>query len=423
MKILVIGAGGREHALCWRLHANGHEVFALPGSAGIATVATCIQGDIGDQPAVERAARELGVELVVIGPEVPLVAGLADSLRAAGHAVFGPSAAAAQLEGSKAFSKRFFERHGIPTARFFECTTMAAADQAIASLGGRVVVKADGLAAGKGVVVCSTAQQAQSAAREMLEEGRFASAGAKIIVEQRLEGREVSMMALCDGKRYELLAAAEDHKAIFDGDRGPNTGGMGTVSPVEWVSDELVERARREVFDRTLRGLQADGLDFRGVLYAGLMVDAEGTPWLLEYNVRFGDPETQPVMLRIADDLGVWLLACAQGHMPDAQLRWDPRTAVCVVLASAGYPESARKGDAITGLEQFAEPSELVIFHAGSKRSGNAFVTDGGRVLAVTGLGEGLTKAREKVYAAVDRIQFSGMQFRRDIGLRGETHV
>lgn len=420
MKILVIGSGGREHALCWRLRKDGHELYALPGSAGMSDVAICIAGAPEDQEGVVAAASANAADLIVIGPEVPLVDGLADRLRAAGLTVFGPSAQAAQLEGSKSFSKEFFARHGIRSARFYECRDMQAAEQAIAALGDRVVVKADGLAAGKGVVVCSSAEEARQAAREMLEEGRFAAAGTTIVIETRLEGREVSLMAICDGQRYELLAPAEDHKAIFDGDMGPNTGGMGAVSPPAWVDDDLIERARNEIFDLTLQGLNADGLDFRGVLYAGLMVDAEGTPWLLEYNVRFGDPETEPIMMRVIGDLGVYLLGAAMGRMPDAHLGWDPRTAICVILASDGYPVRSSKGDRISGLE--ATRDAIVVFHAGTEKQGGSFATNGGRVLAVTGLGESLAEARRMTYAAVEKIQFRGMQYRRDIGQRGEEH-
>lgn len=419
MKILVIGSGGREHALCWRLDQDGHEVLALPGSTGISGVARCLEGSVGDLDAIVACARAEAVDLVVVGPEVPLVAGLADRLRDAGVAVFGPSARAAQLEGSKSFAKRFFQRHQIRSARFFECSDMAAVEAALDELGSRVVVKADGLAAGKGVVVCGQREEATAAAREILE-GRFGEAGRSLIVEERIEGREVSMMALCDGKRYELLAQAEDHKAIFDGDRGPNTGGMGTVSPASWVSEELVARARAEIFDRTMEGLAADGLDFRGVLYAGLMIDAEGAPWLLEYNVRFGDPETQPVLTRMKGDLGAWLYGAARGELPAGTIDWDARSAVCVVLASAGYPESSSKGDVITGCAEADAMEGVTLFHAGTAAQDGEMVTAGGRVLGVSALGSDVGSARELAYAAVDKIAFPGMQYRRDIGARGE---
>lgn len=416
MKILVVGSGGREHALVWRLVRSGHTVFAAPGNPGIARDAECLALATTDLDGLVGAAVDRAVDLVVVGPEAPLVAGLADRLRERGVPVFGPGADGAQLEGSKIYSKRFFKRHGIRSAEFTECESVAEADRAIDRLGDRVVVKADGLAAGKGVTVCSTADEARAAVRECLEQGRFGDAGRRVVVEQRLEGRELSLIAITDGHRYELLEQAEDHKAVFDGDRGPNTGGMGTVSPAGWASDELLQRARREIFDPTLAGLRADGIDFRGVLYAGIMVDASGTPWILEYNCRFGDPETQPQMARLQSDLGAWLLGAANGALPDGALQWDPRTAVCVILASAGYPASPRTGDVITGADLVAD--DLAVFHAGTALRDGRLVTAGGRVLAVTALAGDATAARARAYAAIGEIQFEGMHYRRDIGAR-----
>ncbi len=421
MKILVIGSGGREHALCWRLHQDGHEVVALPGSAGMAEVATCVPGSVDDLDAICHYAKEAAVDLVVVGPEVPLVLGLADKLRALRIEVFGPGARGAQLEGSKVFSKEFFRKHKIRSARFFECTAMSEAEAAIAELGEAMVVKVDGLAAGKGVVVCDSAEQARAAAKGMLEDGAFGDAGKALVIEERLIGREVSVMALCDGQRYEILAQAEDHKAIFDGDKGPNTGGMGTVSPVSWVSDSLMESAAREIFDPTMAGLKAEGIDFRGVLYAGLMVDAEDRPWLLEYNVRFGDPETQPVLARMKGDLGLWLAGAAAGHLPATGIEWDSRSAVCVVLASAGYPASSSKGDPISGIESASALEGVTVFRAGTKVEGGEETTNGGRVLGVTALGTSTADARTRAYAAVAKIEFRGMQFRHDIGARGAS--
>ncbi|MCP4445257.1 MAG: phosphoribosylamine--glycine ligase [Myxococcales bacterium] len=420
MKILVIGGGGREHALCWRLGRDGHVVSALPGSTGIASIATCVPGSLSELTAIVGCAKELAVDLVVVGPEVPLAEGLADQLRAAGIAVFGPSAEAAQLEGSKSYSKKFFARHGIRSARFYECQSREEIVEAVAQLGERMVVKADGLAAGKGVVVCSSADEARAAGMEMFEEGRFGSAGQTVVIEDRLEGRELSVMAICDGKRYEVLAQAEDHKAIFDGDKGPNTGGMGTVSPPSWASDALLDRVRSEILDPTVAGLVAEGLDFRGVLYAGIMVDAEGNPWLLEYNVRFGDPETQPVMVRMKSDLGEWLAGAANGSLPEGHIEWDSRAAVCVVLASAGYPESSSKGDSIEGVEEAEASADTVVFHAGCALGETGLETAGGRVLGVTALGSNAAAAAAAAYQAVASISFEGMQFRKDIGARGE---
>jgi phosphoribosylamine--glycine ligase len=404
MKILVVGSGGREHALAWRLAQGGHEIIASPGNPGIAEVARCVAAT----DVVELAKAE-AVDLVVVGPEAPLVAGLADRLRAEGIATFGPGADGARLEGSKAFSKDFFARHRIPTARFFTCRSVSEADAAIAELGA-CVVKADGLAAGKGVVVADSADEARAAAREMLEAKRFGDAGATIVVEQKIIGREVSVLALTDGKQLLVLPTAEDHKTIFDGDRGPNTGGMGTVSPA-WT---LAERVRGEILEPTVRGLVADGIDYRGVLYAGVMIDRSGAPWLLEYNCRFGDPETQPIMARMRGDFGAVLAGCARGAMPHDVVSWDPRACVCVVVAAAGYPDKPRTGDPI----QLASAPDVVIFHAGTALKDGRLVTSGGRVLGVTALGATVDDARRRAYDVVDRIELPGKQVRRDIGAR-----
>ncbi len=423
MKILVIGSGGREHAIAWRLALAGHEVLAAPGNPGIAEVARCVAVGVGalDQ-LVELAAAEK-VELVVVGPEGPLVSGLADRLRARGIATFGPGADGARLEGSKVFSKQFFARHGIPTAAFEIAATRAEADAAIARLtadGKQVVVKADGLAAGKGVVVADSPDEARAAAADMLEARRFGAAGATVVIEQRIVGREVSVLALTDGQRLEILPAAEDHKTIFDGDRGANTGGMGTVSPA-WPAQPILDRIARDILEPTLRGLVADHIDYRGVLYAGVMVDAAGAPWLLEYNCRFGDPETQPIMARLRGDLGAVLAACARGELAEGLLAWDPRTAVCVVVAAAGYPGEVRTGDPITGVP--APTRELVVFHAGTARRDGQLVSAGGRVLGVTALGDDVEAARHSAYAAVDAIELAGKQVRRDIGTRAATVI
>ncbi len=415
MKILVIGGGGREHALVWRLTQSGHTVVAAPGNPGIESLARCVPIAIDQHAKIADLARTEAVDLVIVGPEAPLVAGLADELRALGVPTFGPGAAGAQLEGSKAFSKQFFARHGIPTAPFEVVTTVAEADAAIERIGGGCVVKADGLAAGKGVVVAADAAEARAAAREMLG-GRFGAAGASLVIEKKIIGREVSVLALTDGRHLEVLPSAEDHKAIFDGDVGPNTGGMGTVSPA-WVGADVMSRISSEVLQPTLRGLTADGIDYRGVLYAGVMVDSAGTPWLLEYNCRFGDPETQPIMARMRGDLGAVLLGAANGEMPVGALAWDARFAVCVVVAAAGYPGAVTNGVPIGGLDKVVDG--VVVFHAGTARSGDAIVSAGGRVLGVTALGIGVEQARSKAYAAVDVIDLPGKQVRRDIGLRG----
>jgi phosphoribosylamine--glycine ligase len=430
MKILVIGSGGREHALAWRIARGGHDVIAAPGNPGIAEVARCHPIGLGELDLLVELAVAERVDLVVVGPEAPLVAGLADRLRDRGVATFGPGADGARLEGSKVFCKEFFARHAIPTARFAIARTVAEADRAIADLanepgdedtkaGARgaagVVVKADGLAAGKGVGVAADADEARAAARDMLG-GRFGQASARLVIEQKIAGREVSVLALCDGHRLEILPAVEDHKTIFDGDRGPNTGGMGTVSPA-WASEAILARVRREILEPTVRGLVADGIDYRGVLFAGVMVDPAGAPWLLEYNCRFGDPEVQPIMTRMIGDLGAVLAGAARGELPAGGLDWDPRPAVCVVVAAAGYPGAVRTGDPIRGVPDAT--AELVVFHAGTARDGGALVTAGGRVLGVTALGTTVDDARAHAYAAVDRIELAGKQVRRDIGLRG----
>jgi phosphoribosylamine---glycine ligase len=415
MKILVLGSGGREHALVWRLAQGGNNVIAAPGNPGIEQIATCFPVPLTDHAGVARLAKAEAADLVVVGPEAPLVAGLADELRAQGILTFGPGAAGARLEGSKAFSKQFFARHGIPTARFFVVNSVTDADRAIQELGGQVVVKADGLAAGKGVVVAADATEAQAAVREMLEAKRFGDAGGTVIIEERITGREVSVLAITDGKTLEVLPAVEDHKSIFDGDRGPNTGGMGTVSPA-WVSTDVCERITREILKPTVRGLAEDGIDYRGVLYAGVMVDPMGAPYLLEYNCRFGDPETQPIMARVLGDFASVLAGAARGELPHGVLAWDARVALCVVVAAEGYPGEPRVGDPIGGLD--AVPSDVLVFHAGTTKKDGRIVTAGGRVLGVTSLGVSVQQARERAYAVVDAIDLPGKQARRDIGSR-----
>ena len=428
MNILVIGSGGREHALVWRLAQAGHRLVAAPGNPGIEELADCVAIAIDDHARLSELARARQIDLVVVGPEAPLVAGLADRLRAAGVPTFGPGADGARLEGSKVFSKQFFARHRIPTAPFAVATTLADAELAIdrilassaagAADGiGGVVVKADGLAAGKGVVVSSDAGEAKAAARAMLEARRFGDAGATVVIEQRIAGREVSVLALTDGTRLEVLPAVEDHKAIFDGDLGPNTGGMGTVTPA-WLTEAISARIRSEILEPTLRGLRADGVDYRGVLYAGVMVEPAGAPYLLEYNCRFGDPETQPLMARMRGDLGAVLLGAARGEMPVGALGWDARMAVCVVVAAAGYPDAVRTGDPIGGLASAAP--DATVFHAGTARRAEdgQLVSSGGRVLGVTALGISVQQARERAYAVVDAIELAGKQARRDIGAR-----
>ncbi|HEY3354012.1 MAG TPA: phosphoribosylamine--glycine ligase [Polyangia bacterium] len=421
MRVLVVGSGGREHALAWKLERDGARpaLLAAPGNPGIGAAAALHPVKADDVAGLCDLVEREQIDLTVVGPEAPLCAGLVDALAARGRRAFGPSAAAAVLEGSKAFSKEFMARHGIPTAGFGVFDDVAAAERYIDAASGPLVVKADGLAAGKGVIVCSDREQARAAARSMLVDADFGAAGARIVVEERLSGREASLMALADGERLVLLASAEDHKAVFDGDRGPNTGGMGAVSP----SPRVTAAVEREVLDRvllpTVRGMAAEGRPFRGVLYAGIMLTPDRGPQVLEFNCRFGDPETQPVMMRLAGDLLPWLAGAAAGKLPDGEPAWDPRVAVCVVLTAPGYPGPYPQGAVIAGLDRAAAHPDVVVFHAGTRRQApDAVATAGGRVLGVCALGDTAAAARARAYEAVGDIRFEGMHYRRDIAAR-----
>ena len=419
-KILVIGSGAREHALAARLLAcpSVTEVVVSPGNAGTAHSAVTgkvMRSVIGDP--LEIAARE-APDLVVIGPEGPLCDGLADRLSDAGHVVFGPTRLAAQLEGSKAFMKRFAEKYGIPSSRFYVVTDLAAAELAIKDFAEPPVVKADGLAAGKGVVVAETHEEALAAAKRMLSGEAFGTSGRTLVIEARTPGSEASMHAICDGERFVLLPAAQDHKRIFDGDRGPNTGGMGAYAPAPLITQALQERIRHEIFERTLRGMVAEGHPFRGVLYAGLMITPEGEPSLIEFNVRFGDPETQVLMAVLEGDVAHALDAAARGELEPDLLHVSSDPALCVVLAAGGYPEAPRTGDVITGLEAASAVPGVSVFHAGTSLRDGHVVTAGGRVLGVTARGKSLAEAQARAYEAAELIHFEGRQFRRDIASR-----
>jgi phosphoribosylamine--glycine ligase len=419
-KILVIGGGGREHALGARLLAcpSVTEVVVAPGNAG--TSGTPAPGktlrSASGEP-LELAARE-APDLVVIGPEVPLCEGLTDRLTAAGHLVFGPSARAAQLEGSKAFMKRFAARHGLPTARFHVVSEAAAAERAIADFGGPPVIKADGLCAGKGVVVADSHEEALRAARRMLSGEAFGAPGQTVVIEERTLGAEASMHAICDGERFVILPAAQDHKRIFDGDRGPNTGGMGAYAPAPLITPELHARIGREIFERALQGMAADGHPFRGALYAGLMITPAGEISLIEFNVRFGDPETQVLMAVLDGDLATALSGAARGELRPELLEVSSDHALCVVLAAGGYPDAPRTGDVIRGLSRAQAVPGVQIFHSGTKLQGDELVTAGGRVLGVTARGATLAQAHERAYQAAALIEFEGCQYRRDIAAR-----
>jgi phosphoribosylamine--glycine ligase len=424
MRVLVVGGGGREHALAWKIASSPkvEAVLAAPGSDAIAAFATCFpEIKATDADALVQLARSENIGLVVIGPEDPLAAGLADRLRDADIPAFGPSAFAAQLESSKSFAKRFMARHEIPTAAFREFSVLDEARSYVRELGGACVVKADGLAAGKGVAVCSTPDEAERALVEIMADRRFGDAGSAVVVEELLVGEEVSYYAITDGEHIATLAPAQDHKRALDGDRGENTGGMGAYSPVALVSEAIEQRIVSEIVEPTVRGMAAEGHPFSGVLYVGLMVDAEGAPRVVEFNVRFGDPETQPLMVRMEDDLFPILYGAARGKLDpaDSPTHWG-QAAVCVVLASGGYPRDYEKGVPIEGLAEVEGDPDVVVFHAGTKRGADGgYATAGGRVLGVTARGRDVAEAAARAYAAADRIRFRGMQLRRDIAAAG----
>lgn len=416
-KFLIIGGGGREHAIGWRLHQEGHEVHAAPGNPGLATVGTNHAYGVAEHPALVALAKTLGVDVVVVGPEQPLVDGLADTMRAAGIPAFGPSAAAARLEASKAESKSFMAKHGIPTARHVTVSSLDEGLAAVRTFAVPPVVKADGLAAGKGVTVAQTHAEADAALRACLEGGAFGDAGTTVVLEQRLEGQEVSFFVISDGTHAATMLPAQDHKRIGDNDTGPNTGGMGAYVPAPIFTDEVHDKTMARIVRPTLEGLRAEGRPFVGVLFVGLMIDAAGDPWVIEYNVRFGDPETQPLMLGLQAPLGQTLQAAVDGSLREGRLTGAP--AANVVLASAGYPASSHKGDSISGLSEAGEVRGVTVFHAGTRTSADGGCeTAGGRVLGVCATADVLTDALDNAYAAVGAIRFDGMQFRRDIGRR-----
>ena len=423
-RIFLVGSGGREHALAWKLAKSQlvELIVVAPGNPGIGAVpkARCVP--IQSEAIAELVAAAVAekADLVVCGPETALVAGLGDAVRAAGLAFFGPSSAAAEIEGSKAYAKKLMAGAGVPTAAFGAFEDLDAALAFIDAQPGLVVVKADGLAAGKGVVVANSKEEAKAAARQMMADRAFGDAGARVVVEERLQGREVSMMAFCDGERIVLLATSEDHKAVGDGDVGPNTGGMGTYSPSTLVDEALTEKILETIFLPTVRALAADGRPFRGLLYGGLMLTPDRGPMVIEWNCRFGDPETQSVLARMEDDLYPWLDGAARGRLPEGAPRWYEGAAVCVVVAASGYPTKARTGDLITGLPVLDEAHDVLPFHAGTRRDEKGrIVTAGGRVLGVTARGRTFDEARARAYATVATVKFDGMHFRNDIGMRG----
>ena len=423
MKVLVIGSGGREHALAWKLARSPQvtEVLCAPGNAGTAAEAktrnVAVAVAVTDFAALIELARREHVELTIVGPEVPLVAGIVDRFEAAGLKCFGPRAAGAQLEGSKAFTKAFLTRHRIPTAAYRTFTEFAAACAYARTRTPPIVIKADGLAAGKGVIIAATPAEAEQTLDSVLLQKQFGEAGATVVIEDFLTGEEASFIAVVDGTRVVPLASSQDHKTRDDGDRGPNTGGMGAYSPAPVVTAAVHERVMREIMVPTVRGLAADGIHYRGFLYAGLMIDAAGQPRVIEFNCRLGDPETQPILFRLRSDLVDVCLQCFDGTLGEEPLDWDSRATIGVVMASRGYPDSYDKGHAISGLEQVAG-ADVKVFHAGTRLDGNTVVTDGGRVLCVVGAGRGVRAARDAAYAGVRQITWDGAFYRTDIGHR-----
>ncbi|SHE55858.1 phosphoribosylamine--glycine ligase [Modicisalibacter ilicicola DSM 19980] len=422
MKVLIIGGGGREHALAWKAAQSSRveSVFVAPGNAGTARESKLTNVDIAadDLEGLEAFARHNGIELTIVGPEAPLVAGIVDRFRAAGLKIFGPTQAAAQLEGSKAFTKDFLARHEIPSARYATFTEVDPALEYLADKGAPIVIKADGLAAGKGVVVAMTEVEAEAAVRDMLEANAFGDAGARVVIEEFLEGEEASFIVMVDGRHILPMATSQDHKRAGDGDSGPNTGGMGAYSPAPVVTEAVHQRILDEVILPTVRGMAEEGHPYTGFLYAGLMIDAQGAPRVIEYNCRFGDPETQPILMRLKSDLVRLCLAGVEGRLDEQACEWDSRAAVGVVMAAEGYPGEYRQGDAISGFEG-AEACGCRVFHAGTRLDAQGrVVTSGGRVLCVTALGERVSRARDRAYDGVSAIDWEGAHYRRDIAYR-----
>ena len=417
MKVCVIGSGGREHALAWRLSISPSvtKVYAIPGSAAMSDCAELVGIDWQQSDHLISFLKDNQVDLVVVGPEAPLVAGLADVLNKAGIPVFGPSKAAAQLEGSKVFAKDLMKKYNIPTAAYGVFHKVDEAKAFIAQTGAPIVVKADGLAAGKGVVVAMTIDEANVAVEDMLSGNRFGDAGSTVVIEEFMEGEEASLLAFVDGKTVVPMIASQDHKRIFDGDKGPNTGGMGTYAPAPVLTDALRDEAMKTILEPMVAAMGKEGMPYVGCLYAGLMITDEG-PKVVEFNARFGDPETQVVLPLLDSDLGEIMMACAKGTLTSNMVKWKDSSAACVILASKGYPETSSKGDVISGdIKQY---DTTIVFHSGTKLVGENYVTNGGRVLGVVGLGKDLRTALDRAYERIEHIDFEGMQYRTDIGAK-----
>lgn len=417
MKVCVIGNGGREHALAWRLSISPSvtKVYAIPGSAAMSDCAELVGIDWQQSDHLISFLKDNQVDLVVVGPEAPLVAGLADTLNKAGIPVFGPSKAAAQLEGSKVFAKDLMKKYNIPTAAYGVFHKVDEAKEFISQTGAPIVVKADGLAAGKGVVVAMTIEEANSAVEDMLSGNRFGEAGSTVVIEEFMEGEEASLLAFVDGKTVVPMIASQDHKRIFDGDKGPNTGGMGTYAPAPVLTDALRDEAMKTILEPMVAAMENEGMPYVGCLYAGLMITPQG-PKVVEFNARFGDPETQVVLPLLDSDLGQIMMACATGTLTADMVKWKDSSAACVILASEGYPETSSKGDVIHG--DIKQHDTTIVFHSGTKLIGDEYVTNGGRVLGVVGLGKDLRTALDRAYGRIEHIDFEGMQYRTDIGAK-----
>ena len=419
MKVLIIGSGGREHVLAWKIKQSPlvKKLYCAPGNGGISQVAECVEVSADDIPGLLKFAKKNKIDLTVVGPEAPLVAGVVDTFQKEGLKIFGPTKKAAQLEGSKVFAKQFLKQWNIPTADFRTFDKINEAKEFIVDAAYPLVVKADGLAAGKGVIICKSLKEAQETIDQIMQQRIFKEAGKKVVIEECLEGQELSMLAISDGEHFVMLDSSQDHKRIFDDDLGPNTGGMGAYSPAPVVTEDVVKKIESRVIEPTIRGMHREGRPFKGVLYAGLMMTSQG-PMVLEFNVRYGDPEAQAILPRLKNDLVELMLASIEGRVNEIKLKWDKRSCVCVVMSSGGYPGKYETGKEILGLASAGKLSHTFVFHAGTKKEGNKFFTSGGRVLGVTSLGEGIEVAIKKAYDAVEKITFEHCFFRRDIGAK-----
>ncbi|MCA9394064.1 MAG: phosphoribosylamine--glycine ligase [Candidatus Omnitrophica bacterium] len=424
MKILIIGSGGREHVLAWKIKQSPlvKEIYCAPGNGGIAGLAECVDIPADDIEGLLDFASQKRIDLTIVGPEAPLVKGIVDYFTASGLKIFGPTKSAALLEGSKVFAKEFMHKCNIPTASFKTFDNYHEAVDYTERAEYPLVIKADGLAAGKGVIICEDIAQAHKALEQIMQDKVFKEAGNKVVVEECLEGEEASLLAICDGQDYVMLASSQDHKRIFDDDMGPNTGGMGAYSPAPIIKRELLNKIEARIIEPTIRGMNREGAPFKGILYVGLMITKQGA-YVLEYNVRFGDPEAQVVLPRLKNDLVPVLLASCEERLNEFELDWDNRACVCVVMSSGGYPGEYKNGFEITGLDAFNGHDKTVVFHAGTKLVDGKVVTNGGRVLGVTSLGANLQKAIDQSYAAVEQIKFDKCFFRRDIGAKAFIHM